>query len=63
MFRRKRPASDFNAEIEAHLQLEIERLQEEGLNEEEALELVWATEHFAFELQRELRTGFVFSGA
>jgi len=36
MFGRKRPASDFNAEIEAHLQLEIERLQEEGLNEEEA---------------------------
>ena len=36
MFGRKRPASDFHAEIEAHLQLEIERLQEEGLNEEEA---------------------------
>ncbi len=36
MFGRKRPARDFHAEIEAHLQLEIERLQEEGLNEEEA---------------------------
>src|SRR5713226_4419302 len=36
MFGRKRPASDFNAEIEAHLQLEIERLQEQGLSDEEA---------------------------
>ena len=36
MFGRKRPANDFNAEIEAHLQLEIERLQEQGLSEEEA---------------------------
>jgi putative ABC transport system permease protein len=36
MFGRKRPASDFHAEIEAHLQLEIERLQEQGLSGEEA---------------------------
>lgn len=28
MFRRKRKADDFSAEIEAHLQLEIERLQQ-----------------------------------
>ena len=44
MFGRKRPASDFNAEIEAHLQLEIERLQEAGWNEEEAR----AAAHCAF---------------
>ena len=31
MFRRKRTASDFGAEIEAHLELETERLQEQGL--------------------------------
>src|SRR6266513_6141013 len=36
MFGRKRPANDFHAEIEAHLQLEIERLQEQGLSGEEA---------------------------
>src|SRR5438445_7088778 len=36
MFRRKRTASDFSAEIEAHLQLETERLQEQGLSGEEA---------------------------
>lgn len=36
MFRRKRTASDFSAEIEAHLQNESERLQELGLGEEEA---------------------------
>src|SRR6267143_1292017 len=36
MFRRKRKASDFSAEIEAHLQYESERLQEQGLREEEA---------------------------
>ena len=32
MFRRKRKASDFGAEIEAHIQLETERLQERGLS-------------------------------
>ena len=36
MFRRKRTASDFSAEIDAHLQLEIERLKEQGLSEEQA---------------------------
>ncbi len=36
MFRRRRKASEFSAEIRAHIQLEIERLQEQGLNEEEA---------------------------
>jgi predicted permease len=36
MFRRKRKGSDFGAEIEAHIQLETERLQEQGLGLEEA---------------------------
>jgi predicted permease len=36
MFRRKRKTSDFSAEIEAHIQLESERLREQGLSEEEA---------------------------
>ncbi len=36
MLRRKRTASDFSAEIDAHLQLEIERLKEQGLSEEQA---------------------------
>jgi macrolide transport system ATP-binding/permease protein len=36
MFRRKRKASDFNAEIQTHLQQESERLREQGLSEEEA---------------------------
>jgi putative ABC transport system permease protein len=36
MFRRERKQSDFNAEIEAHLALETERLKAEGLSEEEA---------------------------
>ena len=36
MFGRKRKQDDFSAEIEAHLQLEVERLQEQGLSEEEA---------------------------
>ncbi len=36
MFRRKRKASDFGAEIEAHIQLETERLQEQGLSYEYA---------------------------
>lgn len=36
MFRRRRKTSDFSAETEAHLQLEIERLQESGLSAEEA---------------------------
>ena len=36
MFRRKRSASDFNAEIEAHIRLETERLREQGLSEADA---------------------------
>lgn len=36
MFRRKRKASDFSAEIEAHIQQESESLREQGLGEEEA---------------------------
>jgi len=36
MLRRKRSASDFSSEVEAHLQLESERLREQGLSEDEA---------------------------
>ena len=36
MFRRKRKQSDYTAEIEAHLELETERLKEQGLGQEEA---------------------------
>ena len=36
MFRRKRNASDFNAEIEAHIRLEAERLREQGLSAADA---------------------------
>jgi predicted permease len=36
MFGRRRKLDDFTAEIEAHLQLEIERLREQGLSEEDA---------------------------
>ncbi|MGO8732332.1 MAG: ADOP family duplicated permease [Terriglobia bacterium] len=36
MFWRKRKQSDFTAEIEAHLELETERLKEQGLSGEEA---------------------------
>jgi predicted permease len=36
MFWRKRKQSDFAAEIEAHLELETQRLKEQGLSEEEA---------------------------
>src|SRR2546430_15207222 len=36
MFRRKRKASDFSAEIEAHIQLETARLQEQGMSEPDA---------------------------
>src|SRR6476661_10009905 len=36
MFRRKRETKDFSAEVEAHLQLESERLREQGLSEDEA---------------------------
>jgi predicted permease len=36
MFGHKRKLEDFSSEIDAHLQLEIERLREQGLSEEEA---------------------------
>ena len=36
MFGRKRKSGDFTSEIEAHLQLEIERLREQGMSEAEA---------------------------
>ena len=36
MWRRTRKASDFGAEIEAHIALESERLQEQGLSDEDA---------------------------
>lgn len=36
MFGRKRNSSDFRAEIEAHLELEMDRLREQGLGEQEA---------------------------
>lgn len=36
MFRSKRKAGDFDAEIEAHIELERERLREEGLSDEDA---------------------------
>jgi predicted permease len=36
MWRRTRKASDFGAEIEAHIELETERLKEQGLSEEDA---------------------------
>ena len=34
--RRKRPESDFQSEIESHLQIEIDRLRAEGASAEEA---------------------------
>jgi len=36
MFRRRRRANDFSAEIEAHIRLESERLQDQGLIEKDA---------------------------
>ncbi len=36
MFRRKRKQSDFKAEINTHLELEIERLKDQGLSDEDA---------------------------
>jgi predicted permease len=44
MFRRKRKLDDFSHEIEAHIQLEIERLREQGLTEDQAR----ATAHRSF---------------
>src|SRR4029077_13142134 len=36
MFRRKRQLSDFGTESDAHIQLETDRLREQGLSEEDA---------------------------
>ena len=36
MLRGRRKASEFSAEIEAHIQLEIDLLREQGLSEQEA---------------------------
>jgi hypothetical protein len=36
MFRCRRKQSDFDAELEAHIALEADRLKEEGLSEREA---------------------------
>src|SRR4249920_2553118 len=36
MFRRPRRLEDFTAEIDSHVQLEIDRLQDEGLSADEA---------------------------
>jgi len=36
MFRRKRKLNDFTSEIETHIQLETERLREQGLSKKEA---------------------------
>lgn len=36
LWRRRRPQSDFAEELQAHLTLEIDRLREEGMSEEEA---------------------------
>src|SRR5580698_461150 len=36
MFGKRRKLDDFTSEIEGHLQLEIERLREQGLSEEDA---------------------------
>jgi putative ABC transport system permease protein len=36
MFRKKRKSNDFSAEVEAHLDLEAERLKEQGMSDEEA---------------------------
>src|SRR5437763_16799684 len=44
MWRRKRSPDDFSAEIEAHLQLERERLRDDGFNDAEAR----ASAHRAF---------------
>src|SRR5215470_17413290 len=36
MFRRRRKTNDFSDEIESHLQMETERLREQGLSEKDA---------------------------
>jgi len=58
MFKRRRDLEDFSAEIEAHLQLEIARLQEQGLSETEAK----AAAHRAFGNVTRAREQFYESG-
>jgi hypothetical protein len=58
MFRRKRQTSDFNAEIEAHIQLEAERLREQGLTDEDARTAAYRT----FGSMRRAREEFYESG-
>jgi|HubBroStandDraft_1064217.scaffolds.fasta_scaffold25859_1 macrolide transport system ATP-binding/permease protein len=58
MFGRKRKLDDFTAEIEAHLLLEIERLREQGLNEEDAR----ASAHRTFGNVTQARETFYESG-
>ncbi len=43
MFRRKRTSRDFAAEIEAHIELEAERLQEQGLSPDQARAAAYRT--------------------
>jgi hypothetical protein len=43
MFGHKRKLDDFASEIEAHIQLEVERLREQGLSEEQARAAARAT--------------------
>jgi putative ABC transport system permease protein len=58
VFRRRRKHSEFSAEIEAHIQLEIDRLREQGLNENEA----WVAAHRAFGNVLQARERFYESG-
>jgi predicted permease len=53
MFVRKRKLGDFASEIEAHIQLEVERLREQGLSEEEVQET--ARRSFGNRMQAEER--------
>jgi len=36
MFRRRRKASDFSDEVRSHIEIETQRLREQGLSEKEA---------------------------
>jgi putative ABC transport system permease protein len=58
MFGRKRKQDDFSAEIDAHLQLEIERLQEQGLTCQEARTVA----HRAFGNRTKVQERFYESG-
>jgi len=44
MFRRKRRESDFGAEIQAHIDLETERLREQGISDEDPLTFAGVTQ-------------------